>query len=88
MYRATVSVHLQKILLKLGKKDKQLYEQVLHKINEIIHAENLDHYKNLRYDMKDSKRVHVGAFVLVFQLDKKTNTVNFDDLDHHDTIYK
>lgn len=88
MYRKTVSAHLQKILTKLGKKDKLLYEQVLHKIDEIIHAENLDHYKNLRYDMKDSKRVHVGPYVLVFQYSKKTNTINFDDFDHHDSIYK
>lgn len=88
MYRSTISAHLQKILSKLSKKDKQLYEQLLNKIDEIRHAENLDHYKNLRYDMKDSKRVHIGSFVLVFQYDTQTNTISFDDFDHHDTIYK
>ena len=37
--------------------------------------------------MKDSKRVHIGHFVLVFQYDKAIGTINFDDFDHHDTIY-
>ena len=39
-------------------------------------------------NMKDSKRVHIGHFVLVFQFDKKTDTILFDDFDHHDNIYR
>ena len=38
--------------------------------------------------MKDSKRVHIGHFVLIFQYDKKIDTIYFDDFDHHDNIYK
>lgn len=38
--------------------------------------------------MKDSKRVHIRHFVLVFQYDKATDTINFDDFDHYDFIYK
>ena len=79
---------LQKILDKLSKKDKQAYEQVLKKIEEIINSYDIDHYKNLRYDMKDSKRVHIGHFVLVFSFDKNGNIISFDDFDHHDNIYK
>ena len=79
---------LQKILDKLSKKDKQAYEQVLKKIEEIINSYDIDHYKNLRYDMKDSKRVHIGHFVLVFRFDKNGNIISFDDFDHHDNIYK
>ena len=37
--------------------------------------------------MKDSKRVHIGHFVLVFQYDISTDTIKFDDFDHHDKIY-
>jgi len=29
-----------------------------------------------------------GHFVLVFQYDKTTDTINFDDFDHQDIIYK
>jgi len=72
---------------KLSKKDKSLYEQLLKKIEEIINCADVEHYKNLRYNMKDSKRVHIGHFVLVFQYDKSTDTINFDDFDHHDNIY-
>jgi len=88
MYNFDVSEHLQKILNKLSKKDKDLYNQILKKIDEIIHSENVEHYKNLRYDMKDSKRVHTGHFVLIFQYKKEENLILFDDFDHHDNIYK
>ncbi len=72
---------------KLSKKDKLLYEQLLKKIDEIVSCEDVEHYKNLRYNMKDSKRVHIGHFVLVFQYDIPADTVNFDTFDHHDNIY-
>lgn len=88
MHNFQISENLEKILKKLSKKDKQLHEQILRKIEEIIHAYNLEHYKNLRYNLKDSKRVHIGHFVLIFQYNKNTDTINFDDLDHHDNIYK
>jgi YafQ family addiction module toxin component len=88
MHNWEISEHLQRILKKLSKKDKSLYEQLLKKIDEIINSYNVDNYKNLRHGMKDSKRVHVGHFVLIFQYNKKTNTIFFDDFDHHDNIYK
>ena len=37
--------------------------------------------------MKDSKRVHIGHFVLVFNFDKNKNLISFEDFDHHDVIY-
>ena len=88
MYNFDVSEHLQKKLNKLSKKDKDLYNQILKKIDEIIHSENVENYKNLRFNMKDSKRVHIGHFVLVFQYRKEENLILFDDFDHHDNIYK
>ena len=53
----------------------------------IINSRDIEHYKNLRYDMKDSKRVHIGHFVLVFSFDKFKNLVSFEDYDHHNNIY-
>ncbi len=88
MYKYNISEKLQEIMLKLSKKDKLLYERLLKKINEIINSSDVEHYKNLRYNMKDSKRVQIGAFVLVFQFDKTDNEIKFDDFDHHDKIYK
>lgn len=83
-----IKLYLQKILKKLSKKDSQLYEQVLKKIDEIINSYNVESYKNLRYDLKEFKRVHVGHFVLVFKFDKSTNKISFENFDHHDNIYK
>ena len=88
MYNFDVSNNLEKILNKLSKKDKSLYNQILKKIDEVIHSKNIEHYKNLRYNMKDSKRVHIGHFILVFQYKKDKNLIIFDDFDHHDNIYK
>jgi len=79
------SDHLKKILKKLYKKDRNLYESLMNKIEEVVSVQDSNHYKNLRYKMKDSKRVHVGHFVLIFQL--KGDKIFFDDFDHHDNIY-
>jgi YafQ family addiction module toxin component len=88
MYNYEISEKLQEKMIKLSKKDKHLYEKLLKKIQEIINSFSLEHYKNLRHDMKNSKRVHIGHFVLIFQFDKQSNKIKFDDFDHHDNIYK
>lgn len=88
MYLHQYSEKLQRILKKLSKKDKILFEQILSKINEIINSADVEHYKNLKYDLSDYKGVHVGHFVLVFKYLKKGNIISFEDFDHHDIIYK
>jgi len=87
MYSYEILPSLKRILKKLSKKDKQLYGQVLKKIEEVITCSDIEHYKNLRYDMKDKKRAHVGHFVLVFKFIKEENKIVFMDFDHHDKIY-
>ena len=87
MYNYGYSDKLRKILEKLSKKNKVIYEQILNKINEIINCENTEHYKNLKYDLKEFKGVHIGHFVLVFKHDKNSRLVSFEDFDHHDRIY-
>ena len=88
MYVYEIKPHLQRILKKLAKKDSQMYRQLMNKIGEVISSSDIEHYKNLRYDMKDQKRVHLGQFVLVFQYNKQANLISFEDFDHHDGIYK
>ena len=58
------------------------------KVQEIISSEDVDHYKNLRYNMKDSKRAHIGHSVLIFSYEKDNDFISFEDYDHHDKIYK
>lgn len=83
-----IKPNLDKILKRLFKKDKNTYEKLMKKFNEIINSNNIEHYKNLRYDMKDSKRVHIGHFVLIFSYNKDKDFISFEDFDHHDNIYK
>ena len=83
----TKSKNLDRILHKLFKKNKSLYEDLLNKMNEVINTQDIDHYKNLRYDLKQYKRVHVGNFVLVFRFDKNKDLILFEEFDHHDKIY-
>jgi YafQ family addiction module toxin component len=87
-YNYRTSKNLDRILEKLFKKDKVTYEQIMAKIEEIISSSDVEHYKNLRYTMKDRKRVHIGHFVLVFKFNKAENLIEFDDFDHHDNMYK
>lgn len=80
---------LEKELSKLSKKDKDLFEFTLQKIQEIIECPNLNHYKNLRAPLQEFKRVHVkSSFVLLFRFESKENCIYFEKLKHHDKIYK
>jgi len=83
-----IKPELDKKLIKLSKKDKSGYEAVMNKIDEVLSSGEIEHYKNLRYDMKDYKRVHIGHFVLIFIYDKANDFVSFEDYDHHDKVYK
>ena len=89
MYRSERSEKFKKILKKLFKKDRNSYIATLSKIEEVIKTKDLNHYKNLSYDMKEFKRVHIDShFVLIFKVDKKNSVIKFEDLQHHDKIYK
>ncbi|MFO8015489.1 MAG: type II toxin-antitoxin system RelE/ParE family toxin [Candidatus Woesearchaeota archaeon] len=89
MYNLERSDKLIRILKKLYKKNKQRYEATLNKISEVTNSGNPDHYKNLSYDMKQFKRAHIDShFVLIFKVDKNNNIIRFEDLQHHDMIYR
>ncbi len=88
MYEWKRSEKLKKILKKLFKKDKGRYEATLKKINEVISSKNPHHYKNLSYDMREFKRVHIDkSFVLIFKVEENKKLIKFEDLQHHDNIY-
>jgi mRNA-degrading endonuclease RelE of RelBE toxin-antitoxin system len=58
------------------------------KVKDVFNSSNVEHYKNLRYDMKNSKGVHIGQFVLIFSYDKAKDFVSFEDDDPRDMIYR
>ena len=89
MHEFELSLKLKRILKKLVKKDRLKYEAALKKIDEICSSQEVEHYKNLSYYMKEFKRVHIlSHFVLIFKFDKKTGKIKFEDLQHHDDIYR
>jgi len=86
MRRYEISPLLDKKLRKIIKKDKELYEATMKKVEEILTCENLDHYKNLRKPLQAFKRVHVkSSFIMLFS--EKEGKIIFTDIDHHDYIY-
>ncbi|MCK5344674.1 MAG: hypothetical protein KAR20_14770, partial [Candidatus Heimdallarchaeota archaeon] len=85
MYVDHYSEEITRKLSKLKKKNRKYYLIVLKKIDQIL--ANPEHkYKDLHYNMKGIKRVHIGHFVLVFVIDHIRKTISFEDFDHHDKI--
>ena len=75
---------------KLTKKDKNKAEIINKKIKEIINNDfdSIKRYKNLKYKLKEFKRVHIDRhFVLTFKMDQKNNFILFIDFEHHDKVY-
>ena len=89
MREFSIEEGLQKILKKLLKKDRETYEAIMGKIDEILTCSDVNHYKNLRNPLQHLKRVHIkSSFVLTFRYLESEDKVVFYDFDHHDNIYK
>lgn len=86
-----LSDELKLLIKKLQKKDRVRIIILNKKIKEIIDNDKttIDKYKNLRYGLKEYKRVHIDkSFVLIFKVDKEKNHILFERLKHHDEVYK
>lgn len=85
MREKQIDPKLAKVLKKLLQKNPVQYDAVLDKIEEIVSASSLEHYKFLRYSGVRMQRVHVGSFVLLFHVEG--DTVCFKEYAHHDEVY-
>src|SRR3989338_2983436 len=86
-----LSDELKQTIKKLKKKDHKRVEIIYKKINQITSCDEftIDHFKNLRYDLSDEKRVHIDkSFVLSFKADKKRKFILFTSFDHHDDAFE
>ena len=91
MFKFNFSDELKLKIRKLLRKDKKRVEIIYKKVKEIINNNNktIDRYKNLKYNLKQYKRVHINRhFVLVFKVNKQNNHILFEDFAHHDDVYK
>jgi len=78
---------VEKILLKLARKDRKKVMIIGKKISEILRAPH--RFKNLRRPLQHLKRIHVDrSYVLVYSVDENLKTVTIEDYDHHDNIYR
>lgn len=85
-YTLDVADHLNKIFLKLQKRDKKLLEIINKKVQQIL--QNPHHFKPLRGDMHGARRVHIDtSFVLLYEIDEDRKMVRLLDFGHHDNIY-
>ena len=91
MFEFNLSDELKFVIKKLLRKDRGEVEIINKKIREIVKSDkdSIQHYKNLKYDLKDYKRVHIDkSFVLVFKVDIANNFILFVDFDYYDKSYK
>ena len=83
MYQAEFTREFLRILKKLKTKDPALSKRLVLKIDEILNEPA--HYKPLRNELKGLRSVHVGSFVIIFQINE--NKVVFITFKHHNHAY-
>ena len=86
-FNVITSDGLKETLKRLKRKDTVLFKQVQKKINQVASFDEttIQHFKNLKGNLSDYKRVHIGSFVLFFEI--SGDIIIFDRLVHHDEAY-
>ena len=90
-FEIILSDRMKKILKKLKQKDRVRFTILIKKIKQIAESDEktINHYKNLKNDLSEYKRVHVDtSFVLLFRVFKKEKKILFARLRHHDNVYR
>ncbi len=85
-YRIVAHPGVQKEIEKLCKKDKIRYEYIKKKLK--IMAEQPEIGKPLRNVLKGKRRIQIGSFVLIYEIDKNDNKITLLTFDHHDNAYR
>ena len=83
-YKVIISPKLDKILKKQKRKNPQIALEIEKQINKVANFPEVG--KPLRHDMKHQRRVHIGSFVLTYEIWE--DKILFLDFDHHDKVYK
>lgn len=78
------SEDFERAIRRTKKKDHELFSQLDSQMTKIIREPHFG--KPLRYTLKNRRRVHVGSFVLIYEV--HNGELRFIDFDHHDRIYK
>jgi mRNA interferase RelE/StbE/toxin YoeB len=85
LYSLEIEEQVFKAFKRLRKKDKRQVEAVNKKIEQIL-ADPLQ-FKPLRHPLEGLRRVHIGSFVLVYEVHENCNTVRIMKYKHQDEAY-
>jgi hypothetical protein len=86
MHTYDITGHLQKKLVRIGKKDKILAQIFYRKVQEIVSRDDLSCYKNLRSPLNTYKGIHLTSnYILLFAVTSKH--VVFVDIRHWDDVF-
>jgi YafQ family addiction module toxin component len=80
-----IEEEVYKAFKKLSKKDKKQLEAVNKKIDQIL-TDPLQ-FKPLRHPLEGLRRVHIGSFVLIYEVYKNSEIVRILKYKHHDEAY-
>jgi len=87
MYRLFLRKTVERIFLKLAKREPKQLTIIRSKLEEI--RVNPHHFQNLKAPLQHLRRVHIdGSFVLVYSIDERNKLVVVEDYDHHDRSYR
>lgn len=85
MFTYELKEKLAKKLKKIARKDPVLYSEIAKKILQI--AKNPEFGKPLRNVLKGKRRVHIGSFVLMYEIIENEGKIIFLEIGHHDEAY-
>jgi YafQ family addiction module toxin component len=85
LYSLEIEEEVFRAFKKLMKKDKVQLEAVNKKIEQIL--TNPFQFKPLKHPLEGLWRVHVGSFVLIYEILEDTNTVRVLKYKHHHEAY-
>jgi len=86
LYNLEIYDAVDKEFRKLAKKDKKQLEAVYKKIKQL--QDDPFQFKPLRRPLEGLWRVHVGSFVLIYEVFEESQTVRILKYTHHDQAYK
>lgn len=85
-YALEINERVDKEFRKLEKRDKGRLRSIRKKLLQIL--EDPYRFKPLSNEMRGLKRVHIGSYVLIYEIVEKEKVVLLLDYGHHDHIYE
>ncbi len=85
MYNLELDEDVFKVFKKLAKKDKTQLEAINKKIDQIL-TDPLQ-FKPSKHPLEGLRRVHIGSFVLIYEVLEVSKTVRVLKYKHHDDAY-